>query len=462
MASIKKIEGKTGTSFKITVTRGRDSSGKQIRHFKTWTPDRPMTARQMEREVKRVAVDFEREIELGYQADNRQTFAQYAEYFMRLREQNGAARRTIEGYEYLMERIDPTLGSMKLQEIRPQHLNAFYQKLGQPGSANKNYKAIPKIDIKKFLNEQKMTQNALVAANHMGTGTVTRMCRGQTVSLKVAENMANFFGKPVDTMFKIEKGTTPLSKATIRRYHNFISAVLGQAEKEMLIPYNPAKKATAPIRNEYTPNYFQPETLVQILEAAEEEPMNWKTIINLLAVTGCRLGELMGLKWEKVDFSNRQIKIDRSLHYTPKSGIFEGPTKTKNARYITIPAETLTLLRKYRAWQAEQRLKMGDAWHETGYLFTKDNGEPVIPSAVGTWLNRFGERHGLPHINPHAFRHTAASIMIANGVDVVTVSKMLGHANTSMTTDTYSHIIEDAKRRATECVADVILRKKKA
>lgn len=355
-----------------------------------------MTARQMEREVKRAAVDFEREIELGYQADNRQTFAQYAEYFMRLREQNGAARRTIEGYEYLMERIDPILGAMKLQEIRPQHLNAFYQKLGQPGSANKNYKAIPKIDIKKFLNEQKMTQNALVAANHMGTGTVTRMCRGQTVSLKVAGNMANFFGKPVDTMFKIEKGTTPLSKATIRRYHNFISAVLGQAEKEMLIPYNPAKKATAPIRREYTPNYFQPETLVQILEAAEEEPMNWKTIINLLAVTGCRLGELMGLKWEKVDFRNRQIKIDRSLHYTPKSGIFEGPTKTKNARYITIPTETLTLLKKYRAWQAEQRLKMGDAWHETGYLFTKDNGEPVIPSAVGTWLNRFGERHGPP------------------------------------------------------------------
>ena len=81
---------------------------------------------------------------------------------------------------------------------------------------------------------------------------------------------------------------------------------------------------------------------------------------------------------------------------------------------------------------------------------------------VNATLNAFSRHHNLPHINPHAFRHTAASIMIASGVDVVTVSKMLGHANPSMTTDTYSHIIEDAKRRATECVADVILRKKKA
>lgn len=63
MANIKKIEGKTGVSYKITVTQGRDMSGKQIRHYKTWTPDHPMTAKQMEKEVKRVAFDFERQIQ---------------------------------------------------------------------------------------------------------------------------------------------------------------------------------------------------------------------------------------------------------------------------------------------------------------------------------------------------------------------------------------------------------------
>ena len=120
------------------------------------------------------------------------------------------------------------------------------------------------------------------------------------------------------------------------------------------------------------------------------------------------------------------------------------------------------MLRKYRAWYLERQLLNGDRWNRTGYLFTKDDGSPIIPGTVNGWLDRFSKRHGLPHINPHSFRHTAASILISEGVDIVTVSKMLGHANPSMTTDTYSHIIEDAKRRATECVADVILRKKKA
>ena len=105
---------------------------------------------------------------------------------------------------------------------------------------------------------------------------------------------------------------------------------------------------------------------------------------------------------------------------------------------------------------------MGDMWQDCGYVFTRDTGEPISRAAVESWLKRFSARHNLPHINPHAFRHSFASIMIANGVDIVTVSKMLGHAKTSMTTDTYSHIIEDAKRNATECVADVILRRKKA
>lgn len=105
---------------------------------------------------------------------------------------------------------------------------------------------------------------------------------------------------------------------------------------------------------------------------------------------------------------------------------------------------------------------MGDQWHDTGYAFTRNNGEPINPHTLPKFLDAFSARHNLPHIHAHAFRHTAASIMIANGVDVVTVSKMLGHSTPSMTTDVYSHLIEEAKRKAAECVADVILRKKRA
>jgi len=183
-------------------------------------------------------------------------------------------------------------------------------------------------------------------------------------------------------------------------------------------------------------------------------------MIHLFIVTGCRRGEIAGLKWEKVDLENRKIKIDTCLSYTPKDGILEGPTKTRNTRIITIPEETAVLLRKYRAWYMEQRLLYGESWNTSDYLFTKDDGSLIIPGTINGWLDRFSKRHGLPHINPHAFRHSAASIMISQGVDIVTVSKMLGHTKTSMTTDTYAHIIEENKAKASECIADAILRKK--
>lgn len=133
MASIRKIEGKGGVSYKITVSMGGDTQDKQIRHFKTWKPDHPMTPKQMEKEVQRVALDFEREITQGFQADNRQSFEQYAKYHQDMRVQRGDKPGTIEVAQRVIDR-GPTLATMKLADIRPQHLNAYYKSLSEPGT----------------------------------------------------------------------------------------------------------------------------------------------------------------------------------------------------------------------------------------------------------------------------------------------------------------------------------------
>ena len=99
MASIKKIEGKRGISYKITVTKGRDIKGKQIRHFMTWKPDPDMTARQAQKALRRAAVDFERQIELGFRPDDRQTFQQYAEYVLECKRTAGAHPLTLDSYK---------------------------------------------------------------------------------------------------------------------------------------------------------------------------------------------------------------------------------------------------------------------------------------------------------------------------------------------------------------------------
>ena len=94
-------------------------------------------------------------------------------------------------------------------------------------------------------------------------------------------------------------------------------------------------------------------------------------------------------------------------------------------------------------------------------MFVRDDGRPMNPDSIGAWLDGFAKRHGFPHINPHAFRHTVASVLINCGTDIVSVSKRLGHARTSTTTDLYAHVIQKADEQATETLANAILRPRK-
>ena len=155
MANIKRIDGKTGVSFQITVTQGRDINGRQVRHYKTWKPEGRMTERQMQKAVERAAADFEREIEQGYQTDNRQTFSEYARYVIGLKRTAGAKEKTLNHYEYLLSRCDQAIGHLRLCDIRPQHLNLFYQNLQEEGIRQGRNRAAAKTDLGAYLKKRK-------------------------------------------------------------------------------------------------------------------------------------------------------------------------------------------------------------------------------------------------------------------------------------------------------------------
>lgn len=382
---------KRGQTYQIRVSCGMDSQGKQVVKTCTWKPAPGMTAKQTEKELQRKIVAFEKKIQQGYAAENRMTFEKYAAYVMQLKETKGKKHRTLDRYAAMLQRINPAIGYMKIEDIRPGHLNDFYAQLAKPGQ-------------------------------NLKTG-------GQ------------------------------LSNKTILEHHRLISTILAQAEKEMLIPYNPASRAEPPQPQKKEVTYFQPDEIIAIRDALESEPIKWRTITHLLLITGCRRGEIMGLKWAKIDFENNQIRIDNNLQYTPARGLYEESPKTAaSIRNIKLPAETMALLAKYKTWQTEQRLASGDRWIDTGFVFAQENGTPMHPDSLTDWLGKFSKRHGLPHINPHAFRHTMASILYFNGMDSITISKRLGHAKVSTTADIYAHIIQEADERAAECIGDVILR----
>ena len=251
-----------------------------------------------------------------------------------------------------------------------------------------------------------------------------------------------------------------LSPKTILEHHRLISTVLEQAVKEGLVPFNVASRATLPKAEHKEVNYFQPEQVAAIRDALEREPMKWKTLVHLLLITGARRGEVLGLKWDKVDFEGNRVYICNSILYSPDIGIYESTPKTERSRrYITLPAETMQLLRQYRAWQATERLRLGEYYQNQDFVFSQDNGKPMHPDSVTDYLKKFSKRHGLPHINAHAFRHTMASMLYFNGVDSVSISKRLGHAQVSTTANIYAHVMEEADQRNADILSDIFLKK---
>lgn len=460
MATVEKQVGKNGTTYRITVYSGFDTQGKRIRHRMNYKPAPGMTPRQIEKAAQKAAMDFERSIEQGFALDNRQTFAEYAAYVLDLKQRTGTKARTLDRYQDMMVRINQAIGHIKLSDLRPQHLNSFYKNLAEPGIRMGGGSAKAKIDMVAWLKKNKLSRGKLAEKAGISAATVGVAVKGESIKIEKAQAIAQAMEKKVDDVFKVERNMEPLADKTILEHHRLISTILAQAEKEMLVPYNAAAKATPPRTTKKDPNYFQPETVAAILEALESEPLKWRLITHLLIVTGCRRGEIMGLKWEKVDFDNCRVKIDRALVSSKSKGVFEESTKTSDIRHLHLPKETMDLLRQHKREQLRLQLANGDRWLHTGYVFTQDNGDHMNPDSITGWLKDFSTRHGLPHINPHAFRHTVASVLLANGTDIVTVSKQLGHASITTTESFYSHIIEENKAKAADCIANVLIRKK--
>jgi len=463
MASIEKRISKNGErTYHITICAGYGLDGKKIRRRTTYKPDANMSDKQADKAAQKEAFRFEQQLEQGYVMDDNRRFQEYAEYVLELKLRNGLKRSTYERYLTLIPKINEAIGAMRLRDIRPMHLNNFYGQLSKPGTRISNNKAVAVKDIQPMLKKMKLSKSALAKEAGVSPQVITSVCRQKPVLKKAGEAVAKVLGKDYSKLFRTEVDQNPLSTKTVLEYHRLVCAILSQAEKEMLVPYNAAKKATPPKNQQKDVNYFQPIQICDILKALEEEPLKWQLITHLLMITGARRGEIAGLKWGKFDMEKRRLKVDTALLNSPTIGVYETTTKTSNQRYIPLPDETFALLKRYQISQMELQLANGDRWVQTDYVFTQSDGSPIRPDTITQWLAKFSKRKGLPHINPHAFRHTAASVLISQGTDVVTVSKMLGHAKVSTTEDIYSHVIEESKQQASNALAEVYFRRKAA
>lgn len=450
----------TITSYRLIVSDGLDKEGRQIKRRKLWIPpNRNLTDQQMLKEATAAAYKFEEQIKTGYMLDNTQTFSEYAQYVLELKERIGVKTSTLDRYIDMLPRILEAIGNLKLCNIRPQHLNDFYRDMTENAIREDSCRAVAKRNLTTQLKRAGISKAELSRRAGVAASTITAATAGRPLRLSSADAISEALGFSRRELFTIQDDPTPLASKTILEHHRLISTILAQADKEMLIPYNPASKATPPKVRRKTPDYFQPEEMVEILNALDKAPIKWKAIVYLLIDTGCRRGEIMGLKWDKINFETGVIVIDCNLLYSVNRGVYEDTTKTGVVRAMKIASETIQVLRQWREEYERLRELNGDRWADTPYVFVRDDGSCMHPDSITAWLNRFSEKNDLPHMHPHAFRHTAASMMIASGVDLVTTAAELGHANATTTATIYAHQIAIARATAADVRAGVFSRR---
>ena len=311
-------------SYSIRVYKGRDPrTGKQLTPYTmTWRVPEGWSEKRARKEAEKQAAVFEKQCREGYLADGRQTFAQYAAYVLELKERTGLKHLTLIHYRQSLKRVLPFLGHLKLGEIRPQHLNYVYQQLSLPEAREDNEMAEARQALWQVA-EARGIKN-YVNAKEGGRVSLERLRKGELVKPATARRIAQALELPYSLLFATHREERCLSSRTIMNCHLVISIVLGQAEKEMRIPLNPAHRASPPKREASDPNYFQMEEVAKILKALEAEPIKWRTAVHLLLVSGCRRGELLGLKWDHVNWESGQIHIDCTLLYAGDRGRVRG------------------------------------------------------------------------------------------------------------------------------------------
>ncbi|MBW3575107.1 MAG: site-specific integrase, partial [Actinobacteria bacterium] len=178
-------------------------------------------------------------------------------------------------------------------------------------------------------------------------------------------------------------------------------------------------------------------------------------LFRLVLATGLRRSEAAGLRWEDVDLEAGRLSVRRgrvSVGYA----VEEGTPKANRARTIGLGPETVSALRAHRRRQLEERLAWGEAWIDSGLLFTREDGNPLHPQTLRWHLRRLAKEAGVPVIRFHDLRHASATHALANGVPVKVVSEMLGHASTGITEDVYAHVLPHMQASAA-VVMDAVL-----
>ncbi len=246
---------------------------------------------------------------------------------------------------------------------------------------------------------------------------------------------------------KLESG---LSVSTVRRIRSVLAQALTQAVRWGSVSRNVASLTRGPRqtrREGRTLTPGQARGLLVSLQGHRNE-----ALYSLMLSTGLRRGEALGLRWDDVDLEDGLLLVWRQLKREGGELVLADTKTAKSRRALNLPAPMIGVLKAHRARQAQDRLKLGEAWVDSGHVFTTSIGTPIDPRNLYRDFKGVCKVAGLGDWHPHELRHSAASLMLAQGVKLQVVSEVLGHSSIRMTADVYGHVLAPDRQAAADAM----------
>ncbi len=242
------------------------------------------------------------------------------------------------------------------------------------------------------------------------------------------------------------RGTGGLSAQTVLHIHRLLHGALRQAVRWQLLVRNPVEAVEPPRAKRHEMRVLTEVETAQFVNAAEGALVYVPVLLGV--TTGMRRGEIVALTWANVDLKADTLTVTRSIEQS-KTGIAVKTTKTKKGRRtIPLPSLAVTALRKHKAEQGREKLRLGPAYQDEGLVCAGPDGTVWKPDSLSAAFQRFVRNHKLTRIRFHDLRHTHATQLLLQGVHPKVVAERLGHSTIVVTLDTYSHVVPGLQEEA--------------
>ncbi len=242
-----------------------------------------------------------------------------------------------------------------------------------------------------------------------------------------------------------------LSPTTVRHLHAMLHNALRQAVRQGILSRNVADLVDVPKMRPRMMTTLSSDEVRALIDASASERLGAGVV--LAVTTGLRRGELLALRWRDVDVERGQLQVRASLQWTKDGATFSEPKTAQSRRHVTLSRTAIYALRIHRLAQREEQRRRARVWQDQDLVFANEVGGPIEPhNFVRRTFARALKSAGVPTVRFHDLRHTAATLLLEQGVHPKIVSEMLGHSTIAMTLDLYSHVTPTMQRQAADAM----------